>query len=159
MAGKKIWAELSSSVQPWCLQKRDISPWPKRAKMVTPNSSKPFKGWYQLPRCTWYEADNMKQDYQATYSILLPFWSWNIVEELWRKVEFHELKSVYSDAYNLAGRLAIRTLVYTRNSNSLLRKMVETWRVLLQVSLLSIFFTCTSRSFFIGYHIYWRFIT
>lgn len=74
----------------------------------------------------------MKQDYQATYSILLPFWSWNIVEELWRKVEFHELKSVYSDAYNLAGRLAIRTLVYTWNSNSLLRKMVETWRVLLQ---------------------------
>lgn len=24
MAGKKIWAQLSSSVQPWCLQKRDI---------------------------------------------------------------------------------------------------------------------------------------
>lgn len=24
MAGKKIWAELLSSVQPWCLQKRDI---------------------------------------------------------------------------------------------------------------------------------------
>lgn len=61
----------------------------------------------------------MKQDYRATYSIVLHFRSWNIVEELWQKVEFHVPKPVNSDAYNLVGKTHDRRLVDTWNDYSL----------------------------------------